>query len=229
MDITLWKGDCLELMKDIPDNSVDLILCDLPYGTTKNRWDVIIPFDLLWAQYERIIKGNCAILLFGQNLFSAKIVLSNEKMYRYNIIWEKTKSGGFLNARRMPLASHEIISVFYKKLPKYNPQMKKGNPYIKKAITNGDAGNYGKFERIGSININNGTRFPRDVIKFSNDNHNSFHPTQKPVELLEWLIKSYSNEGDIVLDNTMGSGSTGVACVNTNRRFIGIEKGRRLF
>ena len=113
MDITLWKGDCLDLMKDIPDNSVDLILCDLPYGTTKNRWDVIIPFDLLWAQYERIIKGNCAILLFGQNLFSAKIVLSNEKMYRYNIIWEKTKSGGFLNARRMPLASHEIISVFY--------------------------------------------------------------------------------------------------------------------
>ena len=144
-------------------------------------------------------------------------------MYRYDLIWEKTNAGGFLNARRMPLQAHENISVFYKKLPTYNPQMEIGKPYIKKAVTNGDGKNYGKFDRVGEVAVNEGTRFPRSVIKISNDNHKSLHPTQKPVLLCEYLIKTYTNEDETVLDNCMGSGTTGVACKNLNRKFIGIE------
>ena len=228
-DITLWNGDCLELMCNIPDKSIDMILCDLPYGTTQNKWDSVIPFNLLWCQYRRIIKDNGAICLFGQGLFTANLICSNKEMYRYDLIWEKTKAGGFLNARRMPLQAHENISVFYKKLPVYNPQMEAGKPYIKKAVTNGDGKNYGKFDRVGEIAVNEGTRFPRSVIKISNDNHKSLHPTQKPVELLEWLIRTYTNENETILDNCMGSGSTGVACVNTNRRFLGIELDNTYF
>lgn len=227
--ITLWQGDCLELMKNIPDKSVDMILCDLPYGITQCKWDSVIPFEPLWKQYKRIIKDNGAICLFGQGVFTADLVISNKTMYRYDIIWEKTKAGGFLNARRMPLQAHENISVFYKKLPTYNPQMTIGKPYTKKIITNGDGNNYGRFNRIGQTNINVGERFPRSVIKINNDNHNSLHPTQKPVELLEWLIKTYTNEAELVLDNCMGSGSTGVACVNTGRKFIGIELNRNYY
>lgn len=228
-EITLWNGDCLELMCNIPDKSIDMILCDLPYGTTQNKWDSVIPFNLLWCQYRRIIKDNGAICLFGQGLFTANLICSNKEMYRYDLIWEKTKAGGFLNARRMPLQAHENISVFYKKLPVYNPQMEAGKPYIKKAVTNGDGKNYGKFDRVGEIAVNEGTRFPRSVIKISNDNHKSLHPTQKPVELLEWLIHTYTNENETILDNCMGSGSTGVACVNTNRRFLGIELDNTYF
>lgn len=228
-EITLWNGDCLELMCNIPDKSIDMILCDLPYGTTQNKWDSVIPFNLLWCQYRRIIKDNGAICLFGQGLFTANLICSNKEMYRYDLIWEKTKAGGFLNARRMPLQAHENISVFYKKLPVYNPQMEAGKPYIKKAVTNGDGKNYGKFDRVGEIAVNEGTRFPRSVIKISNDNHKSLHPTQKPVELLEWLIRTYTNENETILDNCMGSGSTGVACVNTNRKFIGIELDNTYF
>ena len=227
--ITLWNGDCLELMCNIPDKSIDMILCDLPYGTTQNKWDSVIPFNLLWCQYRRIIKDNGAICLFGQGLFTANLICSNKEMYRYDLIWEKTKAGGFLNARRMPLQAHENISVFYKKLPVYNPQMEAGKPYIKKAVTNGDGKNYGKFDRVGEIAVNEGTRFPRSVIKISNDNHKSLHPTQKPVELLEWLIHTYTNENETILDNCMGSGSTGVACVNTNRRVLGIELDNTYF
>jgi len=216
-------GDCLEVMKEIPDKAVDMILCDLPYGTTQNKWDSVIPIDSLWEQYKRIIKDNGAIVLTGQSLFSAKMIVSNEKMYRYSLIWEKTKAGGFLNARRMPLQSHEDILVFYKKLPLYNPQMQEGKPYIKKAITNGDGKNYGKFDREGITNVNDGIRFPRSIIKIKNDNHNSLHPTQKPVDLFEYLIKTYTNEGDLVLDNCIGSGTTAVACLSLNRHFIGIE------
>ena len=222
-DIELWHGDCLELMCNIPDKSIDMILCDLPYGTTQNKWDSVIPFNLLWCQYRRIIKDNGAICLFGQGLFTANLICSNKEMYRYDLIWEKTKAGGFLNARRMPLQAHENISVFYKKLPVYNPQMEAGKPYIKKAVTNGDGKNYGKFDRVGEVAVNEGTRFPRSVIKISNDNHKSLHPTQKPIELLEWLIYTYTNKNETVLDNCMGSGSTGVACKNLNRKFIGIE------
>ena len=228
-EITLWNGDCLELMCNIPDKSIDMILCDLPYGTTQNKWDSVIPFNLLWCQYRRIIKDNGAICLFGQGLFTANLICSNKEMYRYDLNWEKTKAGGFLNARRMPLQAHENISVFYKKLPVYNPQMEAGKPYIKKAVTNGDGKNYGKFDRVGEIAVNEGTRFPRSVIKISNDNHKSLHPTQKPVELLEWLIHTYTNENETILDNCMGSGSTGVACVNTNRRFLGIELDNTYF
>lgn len=179
--------------------------------------------------YNRIIKDNGAIVLFGQGLFAAELACSNKDMFRYRLVWEKTKAGGFLNARRMPLQAHEDISVFYKKLPTYNPQMEEGKPYIKKSVTNEDGGCYGKFDRVGTININNGTRFPRSVLKFSNDNHNSIHKTQKPVDLLEYLIRTYTNEGETVLDNCMGSGSTGVACVNTGRNFIGMELDDKYF
>ena len=178
---------------------------------------------------KRVVKDNGAILLFGQGLFSAELACSNKEWFRYRLVWEKTKAGGFLNARRMPLQAHEDISVFYKKLPTYNPQMSEGKPYIKKAVTNGDGGNYGKFNRVGTTQKNEGTRFPRSVIRFSNDNHKSIHPTQKPVELLEYLIKTYSNEGDTVLDFCMGGGSTGVAAKNTNRDFIGIELDENYF
>lgn len=219
----LYQGDCLEVMKNIENGSVDLILCDLPYGTTQNSWDIVIPFDKLWEQYNRIIKNNGAIALFSQEPFTSQLVMSNPKMFRYDIIWEKTKAGGFLNANRMPLRAHENILIFYKRLPKYFPQKEEGRPYVKKAITDGDGGCYGKFSRTGTTNVNEGNRYPRSVIKFSNPNNNSLHKTQKPVELLEWLIKTYTSEGEIVLDNCMGSGSTGVACLNTNRDFIGIE------
>lgn len=179
--------------------------------------------------YNRIIKDNGAIVLFGQGLFTAELACSNKEMFRYRLVWEKTKAGGFLNARRMPLQAHEDISVFYKKLPTYNPQMEAGKPYVKRAVTNGDGGCYGKFDRVGQTNINNGTRFPRSVLRFSNDNHNSIHKTQKPINLLEYLIKTYTNEGDIVLDNCMGSGSTGIACLNTNRDFVGMELNEEYF
>ena len=179
--------------------------------------------------YKRVIKYNGAICLFGQGAFTANLIMSNISMYRYDLVWEKTKAGGFLNAKRMPLQAHENISIFYKKLPTYNPQMEQGKPYTKKAVTNGDGNNYGKFNRVGQVHINNGERFPRSVIKISNDNHKSLHPTQKPVALLEYLIKTYTNENETVLDNCMGSGSTGVACKNLNRKFIGIELDENYF
>ena len=178
----------------------------------------------MWEYLHRIIKPNGAIVLFGQNTFTFKLGLSNEKMFRYTLVWEKSKAGGFLNANRMPLQAHEDVLIFYKKLPHYNPQFEYGKPYVKKAVTNGDGNNYGKFDRVGQVSVNEGKRYPRSVLKFSNDNHGSLHPTQKPVALMEYLIKTYTNEGDTVLDFTMGSGTTGVACVNLNRKFIGIEK-----
>lgn len=183
----------------------------------------------LYGGYKKVIKDNGAICLFGQGAFTANLIMSNISMYRYDLVWEKTKAGGFLNAKRMPLQAHENISIFYKKLPTYNPQMEQGKPYTKKAVTNGDGNNYGKFNRVGQVHINNGERFPRSVIKISNDNHKSLHSTQKPVALLEYLIKTYTNEGETVLDNCMGSGSTGVACKNLNRKFIGIELDENYF
>lgn len=177
----------------------------------------------MWEQINRVIKPNGAIVLFGQNTFTFKLGLSNEKMFRYTLTWEKTKAGGFLNAKRMPLQAHEDILVFYKKLPTYNPQFEEGKPYTKKAVTNGDGRNYGNFDRVGQVSVNDGKRYPRSVVKFSNDNHGSLHPTQKPIALMEYLIKTYTNEGETVLDFTAGSFTTGVACVNLNRKFIGIE------
>lgn len=222
--MTLLQGDCLELMKQVPDKSIDLILCDLPYGTTACKWDTVIPFDKLWAQYNRIIKDNGAILLFSQMPFGANLIMSNPKMFRYEWIWLKPNSNaGFMNCRKMPMRRHENILVFYKHLPTYNPQMVSGKPYVENRVKTYDDGVYGTFTKI-SQNNNEGTRYPSDYIEVKAvPNGKNLHPTQKPVELLEYLIKTYTNEGDTVLDNCMGSGSTGVACKNTNRDFIGME------
>ena len=225
MRVNLKCGDCLEIMKDIPDKSIDMILCDLPYGTTKNKWDSVIDLNELWTGYERIIKDNGAIILFSQMPFTAELTHSNLKLFKYEWIWEKDNSTGFLNAKKMPLKIHENILVFYKKLPTYNPQMRTGfKPY--KCKQGRHSTNYGAYEQ-GHITESNGERYPIDIIEFKKDS--GLHPTQKPVALLEYLIKTYTNEGDVVLDNCMGSGSTGVACVNTNRDFIGIEKDEKYF
>lgn len=223
--IDLRRGDCLEIMKDIPDGSIDLILCDLPYGTTKNKWDSVIPIDKLWEQYERIIKQNGAIVLFSQMPFSAELVHSNLKLFKYEWIWQKNNGTGFLNAKKMPLKIHENILVFYKKLPIYNPQMRTGfKPY--KCKQGRHSTNYGNYEQ-GHITKSNGDRYPIDIINLKKDV--GLHPTQKPVALLEYLIKTYTNEKETVLDNCMGSGSTGVACIKTNRNFIGIEKDENYY
>lgn len=240
--IDLRRGDCLEIMKDIPDGSVDLVLCDLPYGNTHLEWDKPLPLDKLWEQYKRVCKENAAILLFSQQPFGAELIMSNKKMFRYEIIWKKTKPGGFLNANKMPMRNHENILVFYKKLPKYHPiksliPFDKGDKRGRKRKGSGyrPSGIYGAYK--GHERIVDGTRYPTDVIEFSNWNGALFgktensvkHPTTKPIPLLEYLIRTYTNEGDLVLDNCMGSGSTGVACVNTGRGFIGIEKDERYF
>ena len=219
-EIKLLQGDCLEVMKEIPDKSVDMILCDLPYGTTACKWDNVIPFEPLWEQYNRIIKDNGAIVLFGSEPFSSKLRLSNLKMYKYDWIYEKSKATLFTQCKKRPLNSHEYISVFYKKQPVYNAQMNIGKPYrARRNIKQQKEWLFG-LKR----NDNDGTRYPRTVLKFkSGDRDIRLHPTQKPIALLEYLIKTYTNENELVLDNCMGSGSTGVACVNTNRNFIGIE------
>ena len=215
----LHCGDCIELMANIENESIDMIICDLPYGTTANEWDIVIPYNLLWDQYNRIIKNNGAIVLTGMGMFSAMLMTSNIKMYRYSLIWEKSKTVGFLNANKMPLRCHEDILVFYKALPTFNPQKTPGKPY--KGLARGQSANY-KVDRVKSINTT-GDRNPTSVIKINNEN-NTFHPTQKPVALIEYLIRTYSNEGDTILDNCMGSGTAGVASKNLNRKFIGIEK-----
>ena len=226
--MTLLQGDCLELMKDIPDKSIDLILCDLPYGTTRNSWDEVIPFDKLWAQYNRIIKDNGAILLFAQGKFYINLVNSNMKMFRYDLVWDKELVSGFLNAKRMPLRRHEQVAVFYKHLPTYNPQFTQGKPlhskgtsYKEKELTNN---NYGDFKATNDDRAGSTEKYPISIMKFQKPHPSvCVHPTEKPVALLEYLVKTYTNEGDVVLDNCMGSGSTGVACQNTNREFIGME------
>ena len=218
MNTKLYNGDCLELMKDIPDKSIDLILCDLPYGTTACKWDTVLPFNRLWEQYKRVITDRGAIVLFGSEPFSTELRHSNLRMFRYDWVWKKPKGSGFMNAKKLPLKNHELISVFYKKLPTYNPQMTPGKPYKAKQ---GYVGEYLSPTGKEIITINEGVRYPCSIIEAKIET--GFHPTQKPVALLEYLVKTYTNEGDTVLDNCMGSGSTGVACVNTNRDFIGIE------
>ena len=229
--IQIKQGDCLELMKEIPDKSIDMILCDLPYGTTACKWDSVIPFEPLWEQYKRIIKDNGAIVLFGSEPFSTELRHSNMKMFKYDWIWEKTKASGFLNAKKSPLRAHEVISVFYKNQPTYNPQYSFGHkPYKKINVSDGATSVYGKIDKTGIVEESkDGRRYPRSVIKFSNPNNKTIHPTQKPVALLEYLIKTYTNEGETVLDNCMGSGSTGIACINTNRNFIGYELDEHYF
>ena len=230
-NIKLYNNDCLEEMKNIPDKSIDLILCDLPYGTTSCKWDVIIDFEELWKQYKRIIKDNGAILLFGTEPFSSRLRLSNQKMYRYDWYWHKTLGSNFLCLKFQPFFKIETISVFYKKKPKYFPEMKEGKPYSKRYKENVEKHRNQQNFGIKQIDIeeNKWTRYPDNLIEFSNGNNKNVHPTQKPVPLLEYLIRTYTNEGDLVLDNCMGSGSTGVACINLNRRFIGIEKEKEYF
>lgn len=231
---SLKLGDCLELMKDIPTGSVDMVLCDLPYGTTQNKWDVCIPFEPLWEQYHRVCKKNAAVVLFSQIPFTVDCVNSNRKEFRYEWIWEKDNKTGFLNAKKMPLKVHENILIFYRALPTYNPQFTKGTPYKRSHFAKNASTNYNK--KTDCITINeDGKRYPIDCVYFETPkalwgkNTGKYHPTQKPVALLEYLIKTYTNEGETVLDNTMGSGSTGVACVNTGRDFIGIEKDETYF
>lgn len=214
----LLQGNCLELMKDIPDGSVDMILCDLPYGTTRNKWDSVIDLGRMWEQYRRITKENSAIVLFSAEPFTSALIVSNLSMFRYDLIWAKPSGSDFLNANRKPLRAHENICVFYRKLPTYNKQMRPGNPYKIKNHTKSN--NYGSYQ-TGYVTQSKGGRYPLTVLNFSHDRNT--HPTQKPVPLLEYLIKTYTDPGQVVLDNCMGSGSTGVACVNTGRDFIGIE------
>lgn len=232
-EIKLIRDDCLEAMKNIPNKSIDMILTDLPYGITKCEWDKEIDLNKLWEQYNRIIKDNGAILLFGTEPFASKVRMSNLKMYRYDWIWEKTAATGHLNANKMPLRASENIMVFYKKLPIYNPQKTQGhkpvNSYTKYLKTQNNTELYGKMNKVLSGGGNT-DRFPRNIIKFASDKQKSkLHTTQKPVALLEYLIKTYTNEGELVLDSCMGSGSTAVACANTNRSFIGMEIDEKYF
>ena len=229
-DVQLYHGDCLEEMKNISDKSIDMILCDLPYGTTQCSWDIVISFEDLWKQYNRIIKDNGAIVLFGSEPFSSYLRMSNIKMFKYDIIWEKSKATGFLNSKKRPLVAHENIHIFYKKQPTYNPQMVQGLAYnkgVRKPQTDDDV--YGKFKQVEVKS--DGKRFPRSVqyFKTAESEGKTSHKTQKPVSLLMYLIKTYTNENEVVLDNCMGSGSTGVACINTNRKFIGIELEEKYF
>jgi len=230
MTIDLRYGDTIEQMKLMPEKSIDSIICDLPYGTTKCKWDSIIPFDKLWEQYNRIIKDNGAIVLFGREPFSSKVRLSNENNYRYDWIWEKSKATNFLFAKQMPLIAHEDIMIFYKKLPTYNAQKTKGKPYNKGFEKRSEIEAVGKIGN-GNLLINeSGDRNPRSVIYFRTaESEGKFHPTQKPISLIEYLILTYSNEYDTILDNTFGSCTTGIACINTNRNFIGIENNMDYF
>lgn len=228
-DITLLAGDCLDLMKLIPDGSVDMILSDPPYGQTKNSWDKAPPLDFLWQEYKRIIKDNGAIVLFADGIFLADIMQSNRKMWRYNLVWNKVLKTGFLNANRQPLRQHEYICVFYKKRPTYNPQKVNGEKnHSKKTI--GKDNCYGNYNAVDNSELLGNLKHPTSILTYAKPHPSiAVHPTQKPVPLLEYLIRTYTNEGDLVLDNYMGSGSCGVACVNTGRRFIGIESEMKYF
>ena len=219
--IKLYKGDCLEVMKDIPDKSVDMILCDLPYGTTACKWDTIIPFEPLWEQYNRIIKDNGAIVLFGSEPFSTKLRYSNLKMFKYDWIWNKKIPSGMSYARFQPMRQTENISVFCKSKTVYNPQMiKRDKPIKGGGMSKGETTNN---QKLKALHKTYEYKNPINIIEFDKIRKGSLHPTQKPVALLEYLIKTYTKEKETVLDNCMGSGSTGVACKHTNRRFIGIE------
>lgn len=229
-DITLWQGDCLELMKDIPDKSIDLILCDLPYGTTQCKWDTILPFDALWENYHRIISDTGVVALFGAEPFSSQLRNSNLSEFRYDWYWIKDRPSGHLNAKIQPLRDVEIISIFYGDNNQYFPQMSVGKPShsIGRAINdvtcknNNLYGDFARVEREGNL------KYPRQTLYYTRP-HPPIHPTQKPVELMEYLIWTYTQPGNTVLDNCMGSGTTGVACKKLNRNFIGIELDPKYF
>ena len=225
----IYNMDCLEGMKYIDDKSIDMILCDLPYGTTKCKWDTIIDLDKLWEQYERIIKDHGAIVLTAQTPFDKVLGCSNINLLRYEWLWIKEQGTGNLNANKMPLKQHENILVFYKKLPTYNPQMTKGKPYkiIRQYNDNEIFGKTGT--KNGYITKNEGKRYPTSILYFKRELKERYHPTQKPVALFEYLIKTYTNENELVLDNCMGSGTTAIACINTNRKYIGFELDKKYY
>jgi site-specific DNA-methyltransferase (adenine-specific) len=233
MDLIL--GDCLEKMKNIPDHSIDMILCDLPFGTTKCRWDVLIPFELLWSEYERITKCNGAIVLFGTQPFTSKLILSNLKLFKYEVIWHKDKPADFVSANKRIMKYHENICIFYNKQPTYNPQKipRKGSGAKRSQYLAGsrpkdrsDHGNQITDGKMYDPNLKN----PESILFFNTGRRNDYlHPTQKPMALCEYLIKTYTNENDLVLDNCMGSGTAAIAALNTNRQFIGIEKDTNYF
>lgn len=234
----LFNGNCIDVLKELPDNCVDMVFCDLPYGTTRNDWDSVINLELLWEQYDRVVKDDGAIVLTAANPFDKVLALSNMKNFRYDWIWEKNKATGHLNSKKVPLKAHEYVLVFYKKMPTYNPQFTYGHKPMnavkpKKNVPAPDKlRNYGHMETQFGNAGGSTKRYPRSVIKIpviNNDNIEKWHPTQKPAELVEYFIKTYTNENDIVLDNTMGSGSTGIACINTKRKFIGIEMNTEYF
>ena len=227
--IKLYNGDCLELMPQIPDHSVDAVICDPPYQTTACEWDRALPVAKLWEQYDRIVKPKGNVILFGAGLFAYKLALSNEKKFRYELIWKKSKCGSPFTAKYMPMKKHENILVFGESASYYEPQMEEGTPYHRNWTPN--KVNNMKYAISGVSTDNKGTRHPTTILDFPQKwrRQDQLHPTQKPVELMEWLVKSYCPEGGVVLDNCMGSGSTGVACVNTGRKFIGIEKDEKYF
>lgn len=232
MTVELLQGDCLKLLGGVADNSIDLVLADLPYCITANKWDSVIPLKPLFEQYQRIIKDHGAVLLFGMGKFGAELIMNAPRKmpYRYDWVWHKTMPVGFLVSHKMPLRAHENIYVFYKHLPTYNPQMRQGFEPYKSVGKNTPSSNYHKASGNYTPFVSkHGERFPIDVINYSNGNNKTVHPTQKPIDLLEYLIKTYTNEGMTVLDNTMGSGSTGVAAVNLNRNFIGMELDKDYF
>lgn len=215
----LQRGDCLKLMRHLPDASVDMILCDLPYGTTQNKWDAIIPFDPLWTEYKRICRG--AVVLTAAQPFTSSLVMSNLAWFKQALVWKKNIASNFLNANRQHLMRHEDVLVFSARQPTYNKQMASGKPYTQKRSGRDDTGdNYGAIGKRTDT-VNEGARNPISILEF--DRETGMHPTQKPVALMEYLIRTYTNEGDLVLDNCMGSGTTGVACMNSGRRFIGME------
>lgn len=221
----IYNEDCLEGMKRIESGSVDCILTDLPYGITDCAFDVRIPFEPMWEQFKRVTKRNAAIALFSQMPFGAELIMSNRKMFRYEWIWEKSLGVGFLNAKKMPLRCHENILIFYQQLPTYNPQFRKGKPY-RIIHTDNFTINYGSQSQKLFVN-ESGNRYPRDIFSFQTVQ--DIHAQQKPTDLLEYLIRTYTNEGELVLDATMGSGSTGVAAINTGRRFIGFETETKFY
>lgn len=227
--LDLFQGDCLDLMKSIPDQSVDLVLCDLPYGTTQNKWDSVIPLIDLWAEYHRVCSG--AIVLTAAQPFSSVLVTSNLQRFKYEWVWRKSKVTGVLNAKIQPLRQHEVVLVFSDKSPPYFPQgLEPCSKRTGTGVSKGkSSGNYGKItETADGTYEQTATGYPRSVLDIPSEGK-TVHPTQKPVALMEYLIKTYTNEGDMVLDNTMGSGTTGVACMNTGRRFIGMERDPTYF
>ena len=225
----LWHGDCLELMKDIPDGSIDAVICDPPYGTTQARWDSVIPLDAMWQELKRVIKPNGAIVIFGSQPFTSMLVASNVVMFKYSWVYVKSRATNHLNAKKQPLNNTEDIAVFYKKQCTYNPQITKGNPYTIDCRTKGTE-LYGKQKPVKFVN--NGTRYPLRTINIKSGSNlygKKIHPTQKPVQLMEYLIRTYTDEGETVLDFTAGSMSTAIACINTNRKCIMIEKDEHYY